>query len=342
MKMVNSSRQNSNAGRPVKTYRRHRRQHHNAVSMPLLSSMMVMAMAVVPIMILPRSSHALLNAKLVSVHLSSTANSCERRTRFLLKGMVDDSYYESNDHDNDSSKNIEAAFPPSRRRNFLRSMMMTAAVAAATATSAPQTVMARNLPTSTGADTSQVGTMQALIPIVELRESLSSLLQLTKATTANKPSKDQPQQFMTKSKGILSKIPKDEILFKRLFDTYSNQVSYKQQFLDSNAFLVYYTQGFDGPNRPNIEREQQTGSGSGSDVVNEKQTLQYGLRNDAWIAYENCLIEYKYLFDSDDESNDGMDDFVKYIAETLQAVDSYLSLAPQQDVQDAKKQVSSF
>ena len=37
----------------------------------------------------------------------------------------------------------------------------------------------------------------------------------------------------------LNNIPRDENDFKRLFDSYSTPVSYKQKFLDQNAFLVY-------------------------------------------------------------------------------------------------------
>ena len=211
------------------------------------------------------------------------------------------------------------------RRKFLDSLLVSAM---AVATGIPQPSLARNLPTSTGADTSQTGTLQALIPIVNLRDSLSSLLQLTKSSKNT----EQVQQFLLEN----STIPKDEILFKRIFDTYSNKVSYKQQFLDSNAFLVYYTQGFDGPNRPNIEREereQQIGSsGSQSDVVNEKQTLQFGLRNDAWIAWENCLLESTYYIDGDDDN-----DFIDYLNKTIKAVDAYLSLAPPDDLKQAQE-----
>ena len=100
--------------------------------------------------------------------------------------------------------------------------------------------------------------------------------------------------------------------------------------------MVYYTQGFDGPNRPNIEREereQQIGSsGSQSDVVNEKQTLQFGLRNDAWIAWENCLLESTYYIDGDDDN-----DFIDYLNKTIKAVDTYLSLAPPDDLKQAQE-----
>ena len=50
-------------------------------------------------------------------------------------------------------------------------------------------------------------------------------------------------------KTSLQQLPSGEKEFKRLFDEYSQGVSYKQVYLDQNAFLVYYTKGFDGPGR---------------------------------------------------------------------------------------------
>ncbi|CAJ1935067.1 unnamed protein product [Cylindrotheca closterium] len=111
--------------------------------------------------------------------------------------------------------------------------------------------------------------------------------------------------------------------FKRLFDAYSDPVSYKQKFLDQNAFLVYYTKGFDGPGRPNIEE----------DDSNEKQTLQFGIRNEAWINWENFLVELKFVGEEKDT------EATKYLDETLRYVDYYLKLAPPQDVREAKKAV---
>lgn len=54
-----------------------------------------------------------------------------------------------------------------------------------------------------------------------------------------------------------SAVPTSEKEFKRLFDEFSEGISYKQQFLDKNAFVVYYTQGFDGPGRPSIDTEDE-------------------------------------------------------------------------------------
>jgi hypothetical protein len=114
-------------------------------------------------------------------------------------------------------------------------------------------------------------------------------------------------------------IPSSEQDFKRLFDAYSDPVSYKQKFLDQNAFLVYYTKGFDGPGRANIE-----------EGVNERQTLQFGARNEVWIAWENFLVELKFIDDADN-------DLSKYLADTTRAIDSYLRLAPVADVKEAQQ-----
>ena len=89
--------------------------------------------------------------------------------------------------------------------------------------------MARNLPVSTGADLKKVGTVQALTPIVSIRYSLSKL-----ETHLSKSERIDIQDY---------DIPTIEENFKRLFDAYSDPVSYKQKFLDNNAFLVYYTKG---------------------------------------------------------------------------------------------------
>jgi hypothetical protein len=167
---------------------------------------------------------------------------------------------------------------------------------------------ARNLPASTGADTSQTGTVQTLVPMVSLRQSLKVVQSQLATTTTQKPS--------------LGSIPTNEQDFKRLFDAYSDPVSYKQKFLDQNAFLVYYSKGFDGPGRPSIEDKD--------GVVNERQTLQFGARNEAWIAWDNFLVELQFINDNDN-------DLDKYLQATIQALDAYLSLAPNQDIQQAKE-----
>eukprot|EP00980_Cylindrotheca_fusiformis_P012849 scaffold3170_cov128-Cylindrotheca_fusiformis.AAC.9 len=92
--------------------------------------------------------------------------------------------------------------------------------------------------------------------------------------------------------------------------------------MDQNAFLVYYTKGFDGPNRPNIE-----------DDINQRQTLQFGTRNEAWINWQNFLVELNYADDDDNECS-------KYLLDTIRTVDAYLKLAPPQDLREAQRAVN--
>jgi hypothetical protein len=192
------------------------------------------------------------------------------------------------------------------RRSVLGSLLRSCIVLPLVLDNKP--AQARNLPASTGADTSQTGTVQTLVPMVSLRQSLKVVQSQLATTTTQKPS--------------LGSIPTNEQDFKRLFDAYSDPVSYKQKFLDQNAFLVYYSKGFDGPGRPSIEDKD--------GVVNERQTLQFGARNEAWIAWDNFLVELQFINDNDN-------DLDKYLQATIQALDAYLSLAPNQDIQQAKE-----
>lgn len=195
--------------------------------------------------------------------------------------------------------------------------------------------MARNLPTSNGADTSKSGTVEALLPILKLRNNLKELQKsLQQEHDGRSPSNN-------RSASILGNIPRKEATFKRLFDAYSDQVSYKQKFLDQNAFLVYYTQGYDGPGREKMEAE----------VVNERQTLQFGARNDAWVAWESFLAEQDY-FDKthgvasmtagkSGEEEEDFAELVKYLSNTIQALDTYMKLSPVEDVTAAERLLSS-
>ena len=54
----------------------------------------------------------------------------------------------------------------------------------------------------------------------------------------------------------LAALPREEKAFKRVFDEYSDAVDYKTKFMDQNAFLVYYTRGFDGPDAATKGYEQ--------------------------------------------------------------------------------------
>jgi hypothetical protein len=220
-------------------------------------------------------------------------------------------------------------------KEYSRRKMMVASISILSSSTILQTSLmpslARNLPASTGADTSKSGSLQTLLPILKLRNTLKDLrrsLQEEHDISAN--------ANPTSSTSILTIIPKKELQFKRIFDEYSDQVSYKQNFLDQNAFLVYYTQGYDGPGRKKMEE----------DIVNERQTLQFGARNEAWVAWEGFLAEQEYYQKthsglstttgkSRQEEEEEKEDFahlIQCLSETILAIDTYLKLAPQQDI----------
>ena len=117
---------------------------------------------------------------------------------------------------------------------------------------------AANLPTDTGASAAQRGTLAGLVPIVELQSTI-------RAASAALPEVGAVAR-------ALDAVPAQEVAFKRTFDEFSEGVSYKQVWRDQNAFLVYYTGGFDGAGRPSIENDTPS---------EERQRQQYGLRNEA-------------------------------------------------------------
>jgi len=176
--------------------------------------------------------------------------------------------------------------------------------------SMPSTVYARNLPTSNEATGKNIGKLEALKPIVEM------------ATIVNKAISDLPN--IVNVNNDLKQLPNGEKEFKKLFDEYSEAVSYKQIFLDQNAFLVYYTKGFDGPNRQNIEIE---------DMAQIREKGQYGARNDAWIAIDDARSEVTYLIEN------GIND-VKDLTNMLKsaniAFDNYFQYANADDVKTAR------
>ena len=108
----------------------------------------------------------------------------------------------------------------------------------------PAQAHARNLPESNGASSANRGTAISLVPIIQMKGAVdTAILKLPDIRECER---------------LLSSTPAVEKDFKKLFDEHSEGVSYKQQFLDQNAFLVYYTKGFDGPGRPSIEAEDES------------------------------------------------------------------------------------
>jgi len=96
---------------------------------------------------------------------------------------------------------------------------------------------AANLPQSTGADLSKTGSIDTLVPIVAMKQGLESVKSqlMSKSTDAI----ILPEECQSILKTLLqSGIPRNENDFKKIFDAYSTKVSYKQKFLDQNAFLV--------------------------------------------------------------------------------------------------------
>ena len=97
----------------------------------------------------------------------------------------------------------------------------------------PGLAVGANLPSDNGAKGDQRGTVTALVPIVQVA---SGIAQASRAVQVGK---------LQDAQKALDAIPATEKPFKRLFDEYSEPVSYKQKYKDSNAFVVYYTKGFD-------------------------------------------------------------------------------------------------
>ena len=226
---------------------------------------------------------------------------------------------------------------PSSRRRVLSSIPTTLSACASLVFAWPaSSAQARNMPVSNGADTSKVGTVSALIPIVELRSDLRALQETLREEKKNNVdgqlntiTKTKTSFSFTKAEGKSATIPIVEKDFKRLFDAYSDQVSYKQKFLDQNAFLVYYTGGYDGAGREKLEKNP----------VNERQTLQFGARNEAWIGWDDFLAEWGYFSsssrrsNSDDDIEDSFSELMKYLSNIIEAVDRYLRLSPSQDLE---------
>lgn len=185
---------------------------------------------------------------------------------------------------------------------------------------------AANLPQSNGADLSRTGSVDTLIPIIQMRRSILKSKGVIPDETQQHSSMT-TQQCTRILQQLSSSMPREEKPFKRIFDAYSTPVSYKQKFLDQNAFLVYYSKGFDGPGRPNIESD-------GEDVTNSIQTLQYGFRNEAWAAMDDVFTELEFGAKGIDNTVDTKD-LRDLIDKALMAFDAYLALAPEKDLNEA-------
>ncbi|KAL3804353.1 hypothetical protein HJC23_011281 [Cyclotella cryptica] len=211
------------------------------------------------------------------------------------------------------------------RSHFLRSAFIVAAF--------PYMANAANLPQSNGADLSRTGSIKTLVPIVQMRRNMLVAKSLLSQDNQHHASDIvSPETCAALIKELSRTIPREEKQFKCIFDAYSTPVSYKQKFLDQNAFLVYYSKGFDGPGRPSIESY-------GEDDTNRVQTLQYGFRNDAWNAIDDLFTELDFGSRSSGDDSISGKDLGDLIDKALMAFDSYLSFAPESDVTEATRQI---
>lgn len=190
----------------------------------------------------------------------------------------------------------------------------------------PRPATASNLPSDTGANQSKTGTVEKLIPIVDFDKSLKEVRTILSISSENS-SQVVDQEYLRQISAILKKFPNDEKAFKRRFDEYSDPVSYKSKYLDSNAFLVYYTKGFDGTNRESIESGEMS-----------KQILQYGARNEVWNAFDDMMVEIVFAL-KDGSSTFG--DLLDLLNKVIGSLDVYIKLAPIDDVQSARNIINN-
>jgi len=224
-------------------------------------------------------------------------------------------------------KGEDAVFDANRRQAIRRTMGSFASGTLALLPSASPG-SAANLPPSTGADMSRTGSLDKLIPLAAMEYALMSAKQeLLKARDGGEISAD---TIRAMSRVLSVAIPSEQMLFKRKFDEYSEPVSYKQKWMDQNAFLVYYTKGFDGPSRPPME--------SSADPI-PKQAIQYGLRNDAWSNYDELLGELSFFSPS---SSSSIDDILRPLDNCIAAFEAYLSYAPASDVAEVRRRIKKM
>jgi hypothetical protein len=212
-----------------------------------------------------------------------------------------------------------------RRHSLFIAVKCVTGVAGALTSTAPfvllpgasRPALAANLPYVATSDLSKVGTVDSLLPIITLLDSLQKL----KAEL-----QQNPEAFLQRP--LNSELPASEQSFKEIFDSYSDPVSYKQRFLDQNAFLVYYTRGFDGPGRPSIDQD-----------VNVRQTQQYGYRNEAWVAYEEFLSEIRYSRQHPEEFE--ATDVLRPLVNAIGSIEGYLTVAPAEAVLEGRRRLGS-
>jgi hypothetical protein len=149
-----------------------------------------------------------------------------------------------------------------------------------------------------------------LQPVLQLQASMQDILESIERSTESHSWS--PVSALLESR----RLPMRESEFKAIFDANSDPLSYKQKFVDQNAFLVYYTKGFDGPGRPSIESDLPT-----------KQPLQYGARNDAWIAWSDFLAELEFQQREQESDSGSKTELKQPLIQALDAIERYLTVS---------------
>ena len=136
------------------------------------------------------------------------------------------------------------AGPPVNRR-AAGGQLVALGIGAIATTARPAGAVAANIPTDNGAAGRARGTAEALRDVVAMQAAVEA------AVAACPKNLDEVQKSLGSNT-----VPMSEKDFKKLFDEYSEAITYKQRYMDQNAFLVYYTGGFDGPGRPKMEENR--------------------------------------------------------------------------------------
>eukprot|EP00587_Corethron_hystrix_P010708 CAMPEP_0113321328 /NCGR_PEP_ID=MMETSP0010_2-20120614/14853_1 /TAXON_ID=216773 ORGANISM="Corethron hystrix, Strain 308" /NCGR_SAMPLE_ID=MMETSP0010_2 /ASSEMBLY_ACC=CAM_ASM_000155 /LENGTH=211 /DNA_ID=CAMNT_0000179433 /DNA_START=301 /DNA_END=939 /DNA_ORIENTATION=+ /assembly_acc=CAM_ASM_000155 len=183
---------------------------------------------------------------------------------------------------------------------------------------------------------------KALFAIVQLDGDMRSARSMSSTTTsasgddAFKISAVRSVMFGT-GRPQSALIRSDASVFLRTFDALSVPKSYRQSYMENNAFLVYYTGGYDGPGRPRME-----------EYVTDAEDMhakQAALRNDAWAAVDVLVAELNYVTKADLTAMSPSDIAESWIVissnleEASKAVESFLNLVPQQFVKEARESV---
>jgi len=175
---------------------------------------------------------------------------------------------------------------------------------------------AANMPVSNGASDKDIGQPRALAVVLQLRKRIATAEREAEAESTVR------RKAQAVVDGLRS-VESDERKFKAQFDAFSDRVAYKTRYMDSNAFLVYYTSGFDGPGRPAMVSDESVVS------------MQNGYRNDAWTAVLCAREEAQYLIGANSGADDTAD-LAAALRAASRAVDAYVKLAPAAVVEAAE------